>query len=148
MSDAVPLRTGRDRLRYTLFFECILLVMFIPAGAVFFDKAFAEIGVLGLALSSKAMISNLIYNWFFDKIDAKARRISSDRSTFGRLIHALGFEASLTLTSLPLYVWLINVTVLEALVTDIFVTTFVVGYTYVFTLAYDRIYPVRSNQLT
>jgi uncharacterized membrane protein len=139
----VPIRSGRDRLRYTLIFEILLMAMLIPAGSLFFDKPFTEIGTLSIALALKATILNLIYNWVFDKFDAKAGRISSNRSTMGRLLHAFGFEASLTITSLPLYVWLINVTVLEALATDIFVTTFVVAYTYVFTLGYDKAFPVQ-----
>ena len=142
MDRPVPIRSGRDRLRYTLIFELFLIAMFIPTGAFFFNKPFSEIGLLSIVLSLKAMVFNLIYNWIFDKIDAKAGRISSDRSPLGRLIHAVGFEASLTISSLPIYVWLINVTYLEAFVTDIFVTTFVVAFTYVFTLGYDKIYPV------
>lgn len=144
MSESVPMRSGRDRLRYTLIFELLLLAMTVPAGAMFFDKPFSEIGVLGILLALKAMVMNLIYNWVFDKIDAKAGRISSNRSTLGRIIHALGFEVTLMLTSLPLYVWLINITVWQALATDIFVTTFVVAYTYVYTLGYDRVFPVQS----
>jgi len=142
MDQPVPIRSGRDRLRYTFLFELLLVSMIIPAGSFFFDKPFSEIGTLAILLSLKAMILNLIYNWVFDKIDAKAGRISSDRSTLGRLLHAIGFEVSVTITSLPLYVWLITVTVVEALIADIFVTTFVVGYTYVVTLGYDKIYPV------
>jgi uncharacterized membrane protein len=143
MEKTVPLRSAPDRLRYTLIFETLLITMTIPAGAFFFDKSFSEVGILGVALAVKAVIVNLIFNWFFDKMDAKSGKISSDRSTIGRLIHAFGFEVFLTLTSLPLYVWLINITVFQALAADVFVTTFIVGYTYVFTLGYDKIFPVR-----
>ncbi len=138
----VALRSGKDRLRYTLTFEVILMLMLIPAGMLFFDKPLADIGALGVILSVKAMIINLIYNWIFDKIDAKYGRISSNRSTLGRIFHAVGFEAFLTFSSLPFYIWLLEIGVIEALLTDIVVTTFVVAFTYVFTLVYDRKYPI------
>lgn len=142
MSQSPAMRTGADRLRYTVTFELMLMALLVPAGAAFFDKGWADIGVLGLILSLKAMLMNLVYNWLFDHVDARANRISSDRSTFGRIVHAVGFEISLVITSLPIYVWWLDLTLLEALMTDLVVTSFVVLYTYVFTLGYDRLFPV------
>ena len=142
MSQSPAMRTGADRLRYTVTFEMTLLVLLVPAGAAFFDKGWADIGVMGLILSTKAMLVNLAYNWVFDHVDARANRISSDRSIIGRILHAVGFELSLLITSLPIYVWWLNITVLEALMTDLVVTSFVVAYTYLFTLGYDRLFPV------
>lgn len=142
MSQTATMRSGRDRLRYTLTFEASLMLMLIPAGAAFFDKGLADIGLLGVILSLKAMLVNLVYNWVFDRFDANANRISSDRSTIGRIMHASGFEVSLLITSLPIYVWWLNITLVEALLTDLVVTSFVVFYTYLFTLGYDRRFPV------
>lgn len=147
MSQSPAMRTGADRLRYTVVFEMTLLVLLVPAGAAFFDKGWADIGLLGLILSTKAMLVNLVYNWVFDHVDARANRISSDRSTVGRILHAVGFELTLLVTSLPIYVWWLNITVLEALMTDLVVTSFVVAYTYMFTLGYDRLFPVVPLQM-
>ncbi len=147
MSETVVMRTGRDRLRYTLSFEASLMLILVPVGAAFFDKGLLDIGLLGLVLSLKAMLVGLVYNWLFDRFDARAGRISSDRSTLGRIVHAVGFEATLTITSLPVFIWWLNIGVLEALMTDVAVTSFVVAYTYLFTLAYDRLFPVRRSPL-
>ncbi|NQV98428.1 MAG: PACE efflux transporter [Rhodospirillales bacterium] len=142
MSQTVSLRTGKDRFRYTLSFEASLLLFLIPAGAVFFDRDLADIGILGLVLSGKAMLASLLYNWLFDRVDARANRISSDRSTGGRILHAVGFELTLLITSLPIFIWWLNISLLEALMADLVVTSFVVLYTYLFTLSYDRLFPV------
>lgn len=142
MTDTAILRSGRDRLRYTITFELLLMTMLIPAGMAFFDKSVMDIGLLGAILSSKAMVLNLIYNWGFDRIDARSGRIASERSHKGRILHAIGFEASLTLTSLPIYMLWLKIGVVEALAADVVVTTFVVAYTYVFTLAYDKAFPI------
>lgn len=146
MTDQIILRTRRDRLRYTISFELTLLAMLIPVGAAYFDTSVAEIGLLGVVLSLKAMVLNLVYNWVFDRFDARAGRISSERSHLGRLIHAVGFEGSLIFTSLPIYMLWLKIGALEALAADIVVTTFVVGYTYVFTLAYDKAFPLVRPQ--
>jgi len=142
MSDNVVMRSGKDRIRYTVIFELLLLAMVVPAGAAFFDKPIAEIGVLGIILASKAMVLNLVYNWIFDRIDARSGRISSQRSHIGRMLHAIGFEISLTLTSLPILIWWLDISLMTAFATDIVVTTMVVAYTYVFTLVYDKIFPL------
>jgi len=144
MTKAVALRSGSDRLRYTVSFELTLMAMLIPVGAAFFDTSLLDIGALGLILSVKAMVINLIYNWAFDRVDARAGRVSSDRSHTGRVLHALGFEVSLMISSLPIYVWWLQITVIQALMTDFVITSFVVFYTYLFTLIYDRLFPVRA----
>lgn len=146
MSNKVATRTGRDRIRYAITFEMGLMAMLIPAGAAFFDKAMTDIGILGVVLSLKAMLLSLAYNWLFDRVDARAGRVSSQRSLVGRVMHAVGFEVSLTITSLPIYVWWLNIGFLDALAADIVVTTFVVVYTYAFTLAYDRFFPLECPQ--
>lgn len=142
MSQTVALRSGKDRLRYTIAFEAVLAAFLVPAGAVFFDKGVAEIGLLGVVLSLKAVLIGLLYNWVFDRLDARIGQVSSDRSHFGRIVHAIGFELTLLTTSLPIYFWWLNLTILEAVMMDMVVTTFVVAYTYLFTLAYDRLFPV------
>ena len=144
MAGNVAMRTAKDRLRYTISFEIFLMAILVPVGAAFFDKPLSDIGLLGAFLSVKAMLLNLLYNWIFDKADAKAGRVSSDRSTLGRLLHATGFEATLLITSLPVYIWWLGLSLWQALATDLTVTSFVVLYTYGFTLAYDRLFPVAA----
>lgn len=142
MTDRAVLRTGRDRLRYAVSFELTLLALLVPAGAAFFDRPLVDVGLLGGILCVKALVVNLVYNWIFDRIEARSGRVSSERSTPGRILHATGFEITLTLLSLPFYMFFLQVTALEALAADIVVATLVVGYTYAFTLAYDRLFPL------
>ncbi|MCP4409270.1 MAG: hypothetical protein GY807_16260 [Gammaproteobacteria bacterium] len=53
-----------------------------------------------------------------------------------------GFRVILSLISLPIYCWWLNLTIPEAVITDTVISSFVVGYTYLFTLGYDRVFPV------
>lgn len=123
-----------------------MLALLIPAGAVFFDKPVSEIGFLGLMLCFKALLVSLAYNRVFDHIDARRGRVSSDRTVVGRILHASGFELTLLTTSLPIYMWWLGLTLYQALTTDLVITSFVVGYTYIFTLGYDRMFPIQPRQ--
>ncbi|MGP6087895.1 PACE efflux transporter [Antarctobacter jejuensis] len=145
MQKTTILRSWRDRLRYTLSFEIILMAILVPFGAVFFETSLADIGLLGVILSTKAMVLNFAYNWVFDLMESRAGRISSERSPIGRVLHALGFEVTLTITSLPILMFWLKIGVLQALAADIVVTSFVVIYTFAFTLVYDRAFPLRRN---
>ncbi|MBO9477731.1 PACE efflux transporter [Shimia sp. R11_0] len=145
MTNSVALRTAKDRIRYTLLFEATLMAMIVPVGAAFFDKSLANIGLLMAILSVNAMICNLIYNWTFDRLEARQGRISSERTWPRRLLHAAGFELMLTAMSLPINTYWLEIGVLEALSVNIAVTFFVVAYTYLFTFAYDLIFPLRHS---
>ena len=142
MANKVKLRPLTDRIRYTVIFEMILLIMLVPAGMAFYDKDFFDIGLLGVILVLKAMIINVIYNWIFDRIEARTGRVASDRPHKLRVVHAVGFEITLMITSIPIYTWWLQITILEAILIDVVVTTFIIGYTYIYTLVYDAVFPI------
>ncbi len=146
MAKTVAVRTGNDRVRYSILLEVGIMAFLIPAGAAFFDKSLADIGLLGLTLSLKAVVVGLIYNWAVDKIGARNGHVSSDRKTIGRILHAVGFEMSLLITSLPIYTIWLGLTILQALAADLVITSFVVVFTYFFTLGYDRMFPVLPRE--
>ena len=144
MAPKVKLRSLKDRIRYTVIFETILLTMLVPAGMIFYDRDILDIGLLGVVLVVKAMVLNIIYNWIFDRLEARTGRVASDRPHKLRIIHAIGFEVTLAITSIPIYTWWLKITVLEAILIDVVVTTFIVGYTYIFTLVYDVVFPIKT----
>lgn len=142
MKNTIIIRSGGDRLRHSFLFEALLLTILAPAGAYFLERPMVDVGLLAVVLSLKAMLFNLIYNWVFDLLDARAGRNPTKRSVAGRLVHALGFECGLVLTSLPLVIWWLDLTVWHALAMDFSVTSFVVVYTFVFGWGYDRLFPL------
>lgn len=142
MKKAIAIRTGKDRLRYTIMFELVLLAILAPLGAVYLQMEIVEIGMLSVVLSLKAMLINYVYNWYFDQWDVRAGRIPTQRTFKGRILHAVGLEGVIVLTSLPLVIWWLGLTILQALIMDLAVTSIVVVYTIVFTWCYDRFVPV------
>ena len=144
MATDVVVRTGLDRLRYALLFEGILVALFSVIAALLFDRSLLSMGALSIALSLVALAINLGYNYLFDRLDVRNGRIPTERSRQWRVVHALGFEATLVIVNLPLVMWWMGWNVWQALALDIVAMAAIVFYTYFFTLAYDRLFPVEQ----
>jgi len=142
MRKTIVVRTAGDRLRYSILFELLLLVILASVGTLVLKRQILDVGLLAVVLAVKAMLFNLAYNWLFDRLDVRAGRVPTLRSPIGRIVHAVGFECGLVLTSLPLVIWWLDFTLLQALIMDLAVTSFVVAYTIVFGWGYDRLFPV------
>ena len=145
MQKKIEIRNGKDRLRYLITFELILVAMLTPLGSIVFEKELIDIGLLSVFLSLKAMLFGYFYNLLFDHVDAKAGRIPSHRSFVGRIIHAVGFELGLVMTSLPIVMWWLSLSLLQALIMDVAVTSIVVVYTFIFSYSYDWLFPVPQS---
>lgn len=142
MPTDIVIRTGLDRLRYALLFEGILVVLFTTAMVLLFDRGLLFMGGLSVVLSLVALATNFIYNYIVDGIDVRHGRIPTERSRMGRILHAVGFEFTLVIVSVPIIVWWMTWGWWQAIVFDAIAMAAIVIYTYFFTLVYDRIFPV------
>jgi len=142
MTTDIVIRTGLDRLRYALLFEGILIVLFASFAALVSGHDLLETGTLAVMLALIALVVNFIYNYVFDRVDVRYGRVPTERSRKWRILHAAGFELTLVVTSLPVIMWWLDWSWWQALMFDIAAAAAVVVYTYYFTLAYDRIFPV------
>lgn len=142
----IVIRSGLDRIRYVLVFEVLLLLFLAPAIAFAFDKETTDTAALTLILAAKAMIINMIYNYFFDKFDAKRGVVPTERTGRKRVMHAIGLEVALTVTSLPIVTWWLDIAIWQALAMDALVMAFIVVYTMGYTWVYDRVFPVTQPE--
>ncbi|OPX55845.1 Uncharacterized membrane protein [Oceanospirillum multiglobuliferum] len=138
----VTLRSKADRVRYVLCFEVLLILLSAPVIAYALGKEVLDVGMLTIILSLKAMVINIVYNYFYDRFDARRGIVPTERGAKARLLHAFGFELTLTMTSLPIVMWWLQIGLLKALAMDAVIMAFIVLYTFVFTWIYDRIFPV------
>ena len=146
MATDIVIRSGLDRLRYALLFEGILIVLFTMVLVLVFDSGVMSTGALSVLVSLIALAVNFVYNYAFDKLDVRNGRIPTERSAGWRVIHAVGFECLLVIAVVPLLMWWLKLGFIEALLLDIVAMAGVVAYTYVFTLAYDHVFPVEQGQ--
>lgn len=146
MATDIVIRTGLDRLRYALLFEGILVVLTAVTTVLLFDRSVLSMGALSAVLSLVALAVNFVYNYCFDRVDVSNGRIPTERSRSWRIVHALGFEATLVIINLPLLMWWMSWTIWKALAFDIVAMGAIVVYTYFFTLTYDRLFPIEQRE--
>jgi len=89
------MRTSADRVRHTVMFEIIGLVICTPLASWILDKGFVQVGSLSIVLSLTAMFVNYAYNLIFDIALIRLGRPVNVRPPWMRAIHAILFETSL-----------------------------------------------------
>lgn len=135
------MRTTPDRIRQAISFEIIGLLLIVPLGGLLFDHGAADFGLLALFGSLLATGWNYLWNLGFDHALQALR--GTTRKTVGlRVVHALGFEGGLLLAMMPVIARWLDIGLLDALVLDLAIAGFYLGYAFVFTWVYDRTFPV------
>ena len=100
-------------------------------------------GVAAIASSTVAVVWNFIYNGLFEAWEA--RQATRGRSVARRVAHAIGFEGGLVVILVPLFAWWLNITLWEALVLDVGLVVFFMIYTFLFSLAFDRVFGLPAS---
>ena len=133
-----------DRIRHTIIFEALALVIVAFAGGLIIGESPEVMGALSLMFSALVMVWNLAYNWLFDLWDMKYRN-AAKRGVGLRLIHAVLFEAGLLVAGVFLIAWWLEITLLQAFLIDIGFALFFVAYAFVYNWAYDIVFPIPTQ---
>ena len=91
--------------------------------------------VLMVIFSLLAMVWNFVFNWIFDKL------VPGDRLARGpiiRTVHAVLFEGLFMIATVPIIMYMMQMTFWMAFMTDITMTLVILGYTYVYNWVYNR----------
>lgn len=136
------MRTRMDRIRHTILFEAVLMVLLILILPPLLGVSMQKVGVLSVIMSILAMASNYIYNVIFDKALLALGKPLLPRPFITRAIHAVCFEVAFAIMTIPVIMWWLNFTLIEALIYD---AGFLVGipiYAFLFNLTYDTVFPL------
>lgn len=136
------MRTVKDRIRHTLAFQIIGLMIFAPLASLVFGFEMHLMGTIAIVASITATIWNYIYNLLFDHALLKIRE-NVDKTLSLRMLHAFLFEAGLLCLLLPFIAWYLNMTLWEAFKMDIVMATFYLVYAFIYNLIYDKVYPIQ-----
>lgn len=136
------MRTQADRIRHTILFELIGLIMVTPTAAWILDKPMAAIGAMSIVISLTAMGCNYLFNLGFDHALIMLGRPVHVRPPWMRTLHAVLFESFLLLFTLPFVAWWLDLTLWVAFVTDVGFAVFFLVYAYIFNWTYDRVFPI------
>lgn len=136
------LRSWPDRLRHTLLFEIIGLAIVVPLSSWLSGHDAARLGMLTVGISLIAMSWNAVFNALFDRVEIACGSHLSQRSWKIRIVHALLYEAGLTLITLPIIAAWLNLALWPAFVMDIGFVLFYLVYALLFNWTYDRVFPL------
>lgn len=128
----------KRRIIHTVSFEIIGLILAVPLFAWIFKDGFTHIGIMTVVMSLMAMIWNMTFNKLFELWEA--RQDDHHRTVKRRIAHALGFEGGLLIATLPLIAWWMQMSLWEALLTDLGYMLFFLIYGFVFNWCFDRIF--------
>lgn len=137
------MRTLADRIRHTVFFEGIALLLIMVFGSYVTGHDMQSLGLIGIIMSLVAMAWNLAYNWLFDKVHHAYR--PGETKTLGlRIVHAILFEAVLLLIGVFVVLTFLDITFMEALMLDIGFSVFFLIYAFIYNWLYDIIFPIQQ----
>ena len=136
------------------FGERILHAILFEGGALLVAVAFVVLTGMGsghtgfalsITMSLMAMIWTVIFNWIFDKFFTGPRELRDFRV---RSLHTLGFEISLIAGTAPVIAAMLDLSLWQALLADLSLTSILVVYSFTFNWLYDhlRLHFVQQNE--
>jgi len=119
-------------------YELIAIVVVTVAMTWLSDKGAAHAGGLALSTSVVALLWNMVFNTLFE---AWERRQASRERTLGRRIaHTIGFEGGLVILIVPMIAWWLDMSWWQALMADLGLVVFFLGYTFCFNWLFDHLF--------
>lgn len=133
------LKPRSRKLVYAITFETLAILLSTVLLAILSQSQSHNSLPVAIAVSVIALIWNYIFNFFFELIESKLK--IKKRTVMVRLTHAISFELGLFFFTIPLYMWWYNVDFIKAISMEITILVFFFVYTYLFTLALDKLCP-------
>lgn len=93
-------------------------------------------------LSVVAMGLNYLFNLCFDKALVRLGRPVNERPVRLRILHAVFFEASMLVLTIPMVAWWLGMSLWTAFLADIGFVLFFVFYAFVYNWIYDTVFPI------
>ena len=127
---------SKRRWVHALSYEVILLVIIALALSYVFEMPMQVTGGLGIAMAMTSVLWNMLFNHYFEKLEAKHQL----RRTFKiRVLHAIGFEGGLMLATIPMVAYALEKSMMQAFLIDLLMTLSILLYTFIFQYCYDHV---------
>lgn len=127
---------SKRRIIHAAAYEIILLILISIGLSSFFGLPVETAGSLGILMAIVAVIWNMIFNHYFEKLEKK---LQWNRNIFVRILHAIGFEGGLIIFTVPMIAYMMDISILSALILDIGLTLCILVYTFIFQWCFDII---------
>lgn len=128
----------KRKLVYVISFEIIAIAISSTLLQLLSGSSAVSSGAAAVGASALALAWNFVYNTLFEAWER--RQAKKGRSLWRRAAHAVGFEVGLVVMLVPLFAWILGVTLLQALALNLGMILFFLAYTFLFNLAFDRLF--------
>lgn len=129
-------RSITERIFHACTFEFFAIIFTMLIGIFLLNKPISSMGIVSVLISVTALLLNILFNWLFDKLFPF---VNGNRPVKIRILHALGFEATLVLFTVPMLAYILKVSFLEAFMIEAGLLVFFLFYTYLYNWGYDQI---------
>jgi len=129
-------RSVKERIFHACTFEFFAIVFTILIGVFLLNKPIESMGVLSVLISVTALLLNIVFNWLFDRFFPF---VNGDRPVKIRMLHAIGFEGTLVIFTVPMIAFFLKVGLVEAFMIEIGILIFFLFYTYIYNWLYDKV---------
>ena len=129
-------RSVKERIFHACTFELFAIVFTMLIGIFLLNKPLNAMGVLSVLISVTALLLNIVFNWLFDRFFPF---VNGDRPVKIRMLHAIGFEGTLVLFTVPMIAFFLKVSFVEAFMIEIGFLIFFLFYTYIYNWCYDKV---------
>lgn len=133
----------RRKVVYVVLFEIFAIALSSALLRLLSGSPLVAAGIAAVGASAIAVAWNLVYNTLFEKWEARQQR--KGRSLLRRAAHAIGFETGLVAMLVPLFAWVLGVSLWEALLLNAGMIAFFLAYTFLFNLAFDRVFGLPAS---
>ena len=133
----------RRKIVYVTLYELIAIAASTAGLALLSSSSVGHASVAAVAASAIAVAWNFIFNTLFERWEA--RQTVRGRSFWRRAAHAVGFEGGLIVTLVPLFAWWLEISLWQAFVLDLGLIVFFLVYTFVFNLAFDKVFGLPAS---
>lgn len=127
---------SKRRIIHACLYEFILMILIIFSLTFIFKEPITQMGILSLVMAITSVIWNMIFNYFFEKIE---HQYQLTRNFFVRVCHAIGFEGGLMLATVPMVAFAMHTSLGIAFFIDLSLTLSILVYTFIFQYCYDKI---------
>lgn len=133
----------KRRVVYVGLYETIAVIVTSIGMLAFAENGLSDSVPLAVAMSTVAVLWNLMFNWIFEKWESRQK--TRGRGAARRIAHAIGFEGGLTFMLVPLIAWWLDIALFKALAASLSMLVFFMIYTFVFTWGFDRIFGLPAS---
>lgn len=133
----------KRKIVYVSLFELFAVALTTTTLMLLAGSSGAHASVAAVASSTVAVIWNFIFNSMFEAWEV--RQATKGRSVARRIAHAIGFEGGLVAFLVPLFAWWLEISLWQAFIVDLWIVVFFLVYTFLFSLAFDRIFGLPAS---